>query len=96
MATNNRMLSVYPINGTILVCPMCKEEFKVTDDTRFMRKGEYVCDWKCFMGEIKHHEKTNAKVNKKETTSKEHKNKNKKEVTPNPPILKDGVVDLFG
>lgn len=50
MAMNNYMqYGVYPKVGIKMWCPVCGEYFKATDDTRYIRWGHYVCNWKCFL-----------------------------------------------
>ena len=98
----DRYSNLYPKKGETLVCPICGEVFKVTDETRFIRKGNYVCDWNCFMGYSK-----TKKVKKviesptiitvtPSTEVKEKKSRKKKETNQEVSILKDGTVDLFG
>ena len=50
-----------------LICPVCREEFKPNDDTKYIIAGGYVCDWKCFL-----------KESKRRYAEKEAKNKNNK------------------
>ena len=49
---NDRLSSIYPVNGTKLICPKCGKTFTVTDDTRYLYGKDYVCDWKCFLTPI--------------------------------------------
>ena len=49
-----------------LVCPVCGKEFEPNDDTKYIIDGGYVCDWKCFLKEVK-----------KRKAAKEVDNKNK-------------------
>lgn len=49
MVTIPNTYDIYPKTGTELICPICGKKFKVTDDTRYLRKGGYVCSWKCFL-----------------------------------------------
>jgi hypothetical protein len=50
MAMNNYMqYGIYPEVGTKMWCPVCGKYFKATDDTRYIRWGYYVCNWKCFL-----------------------------------------------
>lgn len=35
--------------GDILICPVCNKEFKATEDTKYIAKGGYICEWKCFL-----------------------------------------------
>ena len=39
--------------GDILICPVCDKEFPVDETTCFICKGGYVCDWKCFLKNLK-------------------------------------------
>lgn len=98
---NDRLSSIYPVNGTKLICPKCGKEFTVTDDTRYLYGKGYVCDWKCFLTPIK--QETDIPVHTEtptpvitETPKVEKKTRKKREVEKPITILKDGVVDLFG
>ena len=42
-----------PKTHQTLICPVCNKEFKVNDDTKYIVKGGYVCDWKCFKQRMK-------------------------------------------
>ena len=42
--------------GDKLVCPVCGKEFTVTEDTKYIIKDAYTCDWKCFRTEVKRRE----------------------------------------
>lgn len=47
---NNYMqYGIYPEVGTKMWCPVCGKYFKATDDTRYIRWGYFVCNWKCFL-----------------------------------------------
>jgi len=39
--------------GEKLVCTVCGKEFTVTEDTKYIAKGGYVCNWKCFLARVK-------------------------------------------
>lgn len=39
--------------GEKLICSMCGKEFKVTEDTKYIAKGGYVCNWRCFLVSVK-------------------------------------------
>lgn len=39
--------------GEKLVCPVCGKEFKATDDTKYIARGGFTCDWKCFLSSVK-------------------------------------------
>ena len=93
----DRYSSLYPQNGDILTCPMCGGEFKVTDETRFKRKGEYVCDWNCFMGYPPTKKKlTQISASDEVKKSKSNKNSAKKAKEQQSKLLSSGEVDLFG
>ena len=49
MVNEYMQYGIYPKVGTPMVCTVCRKAFKATDDTRYIRKGGYVCGWKCFM-----------------------------------------------
>jgi hypothetical protein len=34
--------------GEILTCPVCGNEFKVTEDTMYVVEGGHTCSWECF------------------------------------------------
>lgn len=36
--------------GDIVICPICKNKFKLTESHKFIRKNDFVCSWDCFMG----------------------------------------------
>lgn len=102
LALNDRLSSIYPVNGTKLICPKCGKTFTVTDDTRYLYGKEYVCDWKCFLTPINkevenvpEQQETPAPV-AVETPKVEKKPRKKKEVIKETPVLEDGIVDLFG
>ena len=42
-----------PFIGDKLTCPVCQEEFTVTEDTNYYVKGGPVCNWKCFKQRLK-------------------------------------------
>lgn len=42
-----------PFIGDKLICPVCKKEFTVTEDTNYYVKGGPVCNWKCFKQRLK-------------------------------------------
>lgn len=99
---NDRLSSIYPVNGTKLICPKCGKTFTVTDDTRYLYDKDYVCDWKCFLTPINkevenipNSQETPAPV-VVESPKVEKKTRKKKEVEKPLTILEDGVVDLFG
>lgn len=52
MRTNNISKQIPKVKQT-LICPVCKKEFEVSDDTKYIVKGGYVCDWKCFKQRMK-------------------------------------------
>lgn len=37
--------------GEELICPVCGTIFEATDDTKYIIKGDYVCNWECFLVE---------------------------------------------
>lgn len=37
--------------GEELICPVCGQIFKTTDDTRYIIKGDYTCSRQCFLTE---------------------------------------------
>lgn len=37
----------------LLVCPVCKKEFKPNDDTKYLITGGYTCGKKCFYKVVK-------------------------------------------
>lgn len=99
---NDRLSSIYPVNGTKLICPKCGKTFTVTDDTRYLYGKDYVCDWKCFLTPINKEAEnipdpqvTPAPV-VVEPPKVEKKTRKKKEVIKETPVLEDGIVDLFG
>ena len=47
-----------------LICPVCGKEFKPNDDTKYIIAGGYVCDWKCFLKELKRREAEKETKNK--------------------------------
>ena len=100
--TNDRLASIYPKNGEKLVCPKCKNTFTVTDDTRYLYRNEYVCNWKCFLTPIEdivvkeEPPKEETPPIAEETPKVEKKSRKKKEVHKEVPVLENGIVDLFG
>lgn len=48
--------------GEKLICPVCGNEFKATEDTKYIAGGGYTCDWKCFLVKVK--ESSQKKINK--------------------------------
>ena len=34
--------------GDILICPVCKKEFKANKNTAYALTSGYTCSWKCF------------------------------------------------
>jgi hypothetical protein len=47
-----------------LTCPVCGEEFEVTDDTKYIIAGGYTCSWKCFLNEMYRRKEKNDKDRK--------------------------------
>lgn len=39
--------------GDKLNCSVCNKEFKVSDDTKYICNGGYVCSWKCFIKHVR-------------------------------------------
>lgn len=46
-----------PQLNEVLICPVCKKEFKANLDTKYIIAGGYTCSWKCFLDEAKRREK---------------------------------------
>lgn len=46
-----------PIKGELCVCPICKKEFKASDDTKYICRGGYTCSWGCFLDNAKNPDK---------------------------------------
>lgn len=55
----------YPQIGESLVCPVCNQRFKATEDTRYLINGNYTCNWKCFFNYYNEHEKVNEEKKRK-------------------------------
>lgn len=36
--------------GDIIVCPICKNKFNLTENHKFVREGDFTCSWCCFLG----------------------------------------------
>lgn len=46
--------------GDELICSVCGEIFKATNDTKYIINGGYTCSWKCFLEEAKRRHKNRA------------------------------------
>lgn len=53
--------------GDKLTCSVCNKEFKVSDDTKYICNGGYVCSWKCFINHIRSKPDTIQDSSTKET-----------------------------
>ena len=51
----------------ILVCPVCKKEFKITSETMYIALGGFTCSWKCFLDDVKSREVAPKEYPKKKT-----------------------------
>lgn len=43
--------NVYPQGH--LTCPVCNKEFEANNDTRYIIRGGYTCNWNCFIKEVR-------------------------------------------
>lgn len=43
--------------GDELVCTVCGEKFKVTEDTKYIIRDGYTCSWKCFLAAVRNNTK---------------------------------------
>ena len=66
MSINDTKRKLSPSIGDKLTCPVCNKKFTVDENTNYIVKGGYVCDWKCFKKRMKDTEaERKAKDNKK-------------------------------
>lgn len=57
-----RILNVDLFAENMLTCPVCGKTFEKGPDTKYIIAGGYVCDWKCFLDEMKRREANKPKV----------------------------------
>ena len=84
--------------GDKLTCSICGKSFIAGDDTCYIRKGAFVCSWKCFTFDVKRPKERNQNVDElaelfspktktKDTTQEEPvKKRGRKKKEPEPVV----------
>lgn len=41
------------VTQELLTCPVCRKEFELNSDTKYIAAGGYTCSWECFLTVVK-------------------------------------------